>query len=543
MSRSSFVLLLIKHASWRMDCRYRSVSTLLRKYLVLMGCIMLLMPVSVSVYFGNFLTYLASYYHAHMSRVYVWVDPLWLSSAFKILQPIGMIFAGFIETKSSLKTGILVGAVIQSASVILSYWAVQEPLALLLCFGIAQGVAGGILLALPYKLAAETFPEKRGFAFGILSTGPSIFPLLHMLLSYYLINPSNIATDIQINNIRYFTDPEVIERVPPFFLKIGLFTFALQLVGFILIQCRRRELNPSDDGQTEELLVGSKPGEEEKEDYDNIAGEIYKEKDNVSAINESVSSESNVKDTYEKLNDQTIVEIRTGDVAATQELKEKEMFEVGEVKSGDEKSKTCSEIVVKDLTPREMLCTLTFWKVWTIFALMGHTFFIHLNLYKQFGLTVINNDNTLVMTGTISTFVLMVFRPLVGFMSDKYGLKPVLVTTCACSNFFMTMMPISLYTFPPLYIVFVALEFYATSSVKVFYYMTPMALFGEKHFASNVGFMSASQWVVYFLGPIVVPPLIKSIGWTNVFLTGSVAAALAFFLSLTVPDLEVKKKK
>ncbi|XP_059139324.1 uncharacterized protein LOC131927626 [Physella acuta] len=459
-----------------MDCRYRSVSTLLRKYLVLMGCIMLLMPVSVSVYFGNFLTYLASYYHAHMSRVHVWVDPLWLSSAFKILQPIGMILGGFIETRTSLKTGILVGALIQSASVILSYWAVQEPLALLLCFGIAQGVAGGILLALPYKLAAETFPKERGFAFGILSTGPSIFPLLHMLLSYYLINPSNIATDIQINNIRYFTYPEVTERVPPFFLKIGLFTFALQLVGFILIQCRPRELNLPDDGQTEEL-------------------------------------------------------------------KEKEIIEVGEVRLIDEKSKAISEIVVKDLTTREMLCTLTFWKVWTIFALMGHTFFIHLNLYKQFGLTVINNDNTLVMAGTISTFVLMVFRPLVGFMSDKYGLKPVLVTTCACSNFFMTMMPISLYTFPPLYIVFVALELYATSSVKVFYYMTPMALFGEKHFASNVGFMSASQWVVYFLGPIVVPPLIKSIGWTNVFLTGSVAAALAFFLSLTVPDLEVKKKK
>ncbi|XP_059139380.1 uncharacterized protein LOC131927639 [Physella acuta] len=525
-----------------MDCRYGSVSILLRKYLVLMGCIMLLMPVSVSVYFGNFLTYLASYYHAHMSRVHMWVDPLWLSSAFKIFQPIGMILGGFIETKSSLKTGILVGAVIQSTSVILSYWAVQEPLALLLCFGTAQGVAGGILQALPYKMAAQTFPGKSGFAIGILSTGPGTFSLLHMLLSYYLINPSNIATDIEINNIRYFTDPGVIERVPQFFLKIGLFTFALQLVGFILIQCRPKELNPPDDGQTEELLVGSKPEDGESDDYDNVAGEISKRKDNKRYNNETVFSEDIEKNDHDKLMSQTTREITKGSVTDIQAIQEK-MLDIDEENVRDKKYKENSENIVKDLTPREMLCTLTFWKVWTIFALMGHTFFIHLNLYKQFGLTVINNDNTLVMTGTISTFVLMVFRPLVGFMSDKYGLKPVLVTTCACSNFFMTMMPISLYTFPQLYIVFVALEFYAISSVRVFYYMTPMALFGQKHFASNVGFMSASQWVVFFIDPVIVPLLIVSIGWTNVFLTGSVAAALAFFLSLSIPDLEVKKKK
>ncbi|CAL1528943.1 unnamed protein product, partial [Lymnaea stagnalis] len=442
------------------------------------------MPVSVSVYFGNFIIYISSYYHAKASSVAVWIDPLWLSSAFKILQPIGMVMSGLLERKTTLKIGIIIGVLMQSSSVILSYWTVVEPIALLATFGILQGIAGGILLALPYKLAAEAFPAKRGLAFGILSMGPSIFPLLHMVLSYYLINPDNASTDIEIDNIRYFSDSGVIDRVPSFFLKIGLFTAGLQLTGTLMIHVKRENLEPSEDNGLETKMLVESDQNDEILLSDHSVGEKG-----------AIMSSTDDKSEFE-------IDKNLGQNSIDEEL-------------ASEKSENCG----MDLNPKDMLATCTFWKTWTIFALMGHTFFIHLNLYKQFGLTVINDDNMLVMAGTVSTFVLMIFRPVVGLLSDRFGLKPILALTCACSNVFMTMMPISLYACPPLYIVFVALEFYATSSVKVFYYMAPMALFGPTHFATNVGLMSASQWVIFFLGPIMIPPLIKSVGWTYVFMS------------------------
>ncbi|KAH9525597.1 hypothetical protein Btru_001787 [Bulinus truncatus] len=561
--------------SVRVACRILEwrLPDLARKYLVLIGCVLLIMPVSVSVYFGNFIIYISSYYHVNASKVTVWIDPLWLSSAFKILQPVGMVLAGYVEKKTkSLNTGIALGAFLQSSSVLLSYWAIAEPLSLLLTFGIIQGIAGGILLALPYKKAAEVFPEKRGFSFGIISTGPSIFPLLHMVLSYYLINPDNRATDIQIGNIRYFTDDDVINRVPPFFLKMGLFTSALQISGMLLILLKKEDHLSKEKSQSTEALVKadeqlvSRENETDptyssdtvEDKYDRIVlnnrsefcGDCDRQKltdnvvveaveecrhgklnsingcprsecSNVALVVDDDSSEEERGKNYEQV--RKCSPSRAVDSAGTEDC----TTEISDDEEADEP---------KDLSPKEMLTSFSFWKTWLIFALMGHTFFIHLNLYKQFGLTVINDDNLLVMAGTVSTFVLMIFRPLVGIMSDRFGMKPILVITCACSNLFMTMMPITLYTWPPLYIVFVALEFYAVSSVKVFYYMAPIIMFGPTHFATNVGLMSSSQWVTFFVGPVIVPTLITSIGWAYVMMSGAAAAAVAFFLSVSLPE-------
>ncbi|XP_013061066.2 uncharacterized protein LOC106050597 [Biomphalaria glabrata] len=517
---------------------------MVRKYFVLIGCVLLIMPVSVSVYFGNFYIYISSYYYVNASKVTVWIDPLWLSSAFKILQPIGMVLAGFVEKRTkNLNTGIALGALLQSSSVVLSYWAIAEPLALLMTFGILQGIAGGILLALPYKKASQVFPEKRGLAFGILSTGPGSFPLLHMVLSYYLINPDNKATDVEIGNIRYFTDADLINRVPSFFFKIGLFTTALQVVGFLLILLQRHDLSKENSQSTVLLDKSDSTDDCKKNDSKTVSNDSCCELTNSKSCVNVKKTEYLV--TCEK-STHSIEMDKTEDVLKEEcqisSIKESDCSQAGNgvIVEGEESS---DEEVdePKDFTTKEMLMSCSFWKTWLIFALLGHTFFIHLNLYKQFGLTVINDDNLLVMAGTISSFVLMLFRPVVGIMSDKFGMKPILVITCACANVFMTMMTISLYTFPPMYIVFVGLEFYAVSAVKVFYYMAPMIMFGPTHFATNVGLMSSSQWITFFVGPVIAPALIKSVGWAYVMMSGAAAAAVAFFLGVSLPEAKAKK--
>ncbi|KAK0053310.1 agnestins efflux protein AgnL12 [Biomphalaria pfeifferi] len=503
-----------------------SLPDMVRKYFVLIGCVLLIMPVSVSVYFGNFYIYISSYYYINASKVTVWIDPLWLSSAFKILQPIGMVLAGFVEKRTkNLNTGIALGAFLQSSSVVLSYWAIAEPLALLMTFGILQGIAGGILLALPYKKVSQVFCEKRGLAIGILSTGPGGFSLLHMVLSYYLINPDNKSTDVEIGNMRYFTDADLINRVPSFFFKIGLFTTALQLIGFLLILLQRHDLS-KENSQSTVLLVKSGSADDcEKNDSKTVSNE------NCCELTKSNSCVNEKKTEYLVTCEKSTHSIEMD------KSKESDCSQAGNGAIVEREKSSDEEVdEPKDFTTKEMLMSCSFWKTWLIFALLGHTFFIHLNLYKQFGLTVINDDNLLVMAGSISSFVLMLFRPVVGIMSDKFGMKPILVITCACANVFMTMMKISLYTFPPMYIAFVGLEFYAVSAVKVFYYMAPMIMFGPTHFATNVGLMSSSQWITFFVGPVIAPALIKSVGWAYVMMSGAAAAAVAFFLAVSLPE-------
>ncbi|KAI8791414.1 oxalate:formate antiporter [Biomphalaria glabrata] len=533
---------------------------MLMRYLVLIGCVLLIMPVSLVVYIGNFYIYFSSYYYVNVSKVTVWIDPLWLSSAYMVLQPIGMVLqpigmvlqpigmvlqpigmvlqpigmvlAGFVEKRTkNLNTGIALEALLQSSSVVLSYWAIDEPLALLMTFGILQGIAGGVVLPLPYKKASQVFPEKRGLAFGILSIGPCIFPLLHMVLSYYLINPDNKATDIEIGNIRYFTDADLINRVPSFFFKIGLFTTALQVVGFLLILLQKHDLSKEKSQST--VLLGKKDSVEEKNEIKDDSNV------NPSKLTNNCRNENKTECLVTCEKSTNIIETEDVSKETYQISSIKENYclheEKGFIFEGEESSdKKINE--PKDFTTKEMLMSCSFWKTWLIFALLGHTSFIHLNLYKQFGLTVINDDNLLVMAGTISSFVLMLFRPVVGIMSDKFGMKPILVITCACANVFMTMMTISLYTFPPMYIVFVGLEFCAVSSVRVLYLMMPIIMFGPTHFATNVGLMSSSQWITFFIVPLITPALIKSVGWAYVMLSGAAAAAVAFFLAVSLPE-------
>ena len=136
---------------------------------------------------------------------------------------------------------------------------------LYLTYGMLSSASLSLLTLVTMVLPVTWFPEHRGKVvglvaggFGLSSTGKSkdvswqrmyfikslnksnlmktnIFLILVFApLQTFLINPENIKPENQTSTSSYFTDPLVLENVPPCFLYLSASYAILFLIGFIL---------------------------------------------------------------------------------------------------------------------------------------------------------------------------------------------------------------------------------------------------------------------------------------------------------------------
>ena len=118
---------------------------------------------------------------------------------------------------------------------ILGFFAVSEPLALALVFGALQGLATGVSFSLTSKLLFASVSGTGGLVAGIQASGPAMGSLINIGLAYAVINPKNAAAELRIGNTLYFSDSDIIDRVPYYFLVSGVFSALTSAAGMVMI--------------------------------------------------------------------------------------------------------------------------------------------------------------------------------------------------------------------------------------------------------------------------------------------------------------------
>ncbi|RUS83022.1 hypothetical protein EGW08_009210 [Elysia chlorotica] len=180
-----------------------------------------------------------------------------------------------------------------------------------------------------------------------------------------------------------------------------------------------------------------------------------------------------------------------------------------------------------ELSSRDVLKTARFWLVWIAFVTSNHTFFIYLNVYKEYGEQKISDDSMFVTTGIISSIGTIIVCPLVGMASDTIGIRCTNVIFNGGSCLFMALMVIALHTCPWVYMVLVVVESMGLSPHTMLFSLLAANEFGKTNVASNMGLIRSGNIPLVLLEPIIVDVLIGTIGWDWVFLTGSLASAVA----------------
>ena len=223
-----FVLLPVYPMSVKLTSRQR-------KLLIVVGAMLTTFPISMLSYYGNLMPYIASYFEARRDSITVYLSALWPTTGYRACMPLTMLYSSPLERRFGIRTCIACALILSSLSVILGFFAVSEPLALALVFGALQGLSAGVSFSLTSKLLLASVSGTGGLVAGIQASGPAMGSLINIGLAYAVINPKNAAAELRIGNTLYFSNPDIIDRVPYYFLVSGVFSGLISTAGMVMI--------------------------------------------------------------------------------------------------------------------------------------------------------------------------------------------------------------------------------------------------------------------------------------------------------------------
>ncbi|GFR91814.1 oxalate:formate antiporter-like isoform X1 [Elysia marginata] len=419
-----------------------------------------------------------------------------------------MIFASPIERLLGIHFSILIGDVIVSVSILSGYFAVKEPLALTLVYGGLQGFFVGVVYSLMVKLLLQTMQDHGGLANGIMSAGPVFGAALFIAMGYIFVNPHQVKPDLKFQKKVFFSNNDLINKVPNYFLVVGSLTASFTLIGVALMYYGSQESIKNDEEKArKESITPTKGGSKVQN----------------SSIESGKHEELPLHFTRARVYSNCIQEqSETGSFGS---IPSKGVIEdsVSSHKSMDIK-KTHAEI---EASPLEAIKTVKFWLVSLAYMASNHTTFLHLNLYKQYGQRIIRDNKLFVTTGIISNVSLVIVRPLVGAASDRIGIRNINVFLNAASCILMCLMVVSLHTFPWVYMVLITVEFMGVSPHTLLFSLLSAYEFGKSHCASNMGLIRSGNILIVLLEPLFIDAMINAIGWDWLFLSGSMTSAIA----------------
>ena len=164
---------------------------------------------------------------------------------------VGIVLGSFIEKAFGPRMAILGGSVISCIGLGLSYFFVRYSFWLLmLTFGVLYGFATGLLYVVASICVLRWLPKWAGVATGITSGGIGVSYFVFSPLQTGFINPSDqypdVAPRLENPDEKYFTQSELIERVPYIFLIEGLVFGVLSVLASVFM------VNPSPDNALKE---------------------------------------------------------------------------------------------------------------------------------------------------------------------------------------------------------------------------------------------------------------------------------------------------
>ncbi|KAK7485651.1 hypothetical protein BaRGS_00023100, partial [Batillaria attramentaria] len=351
-----------------------------RGVFVVMGGILIHLTLGTQLTFGNTNPYLVSYIRKHSSPIDLeYIDGIWIQACMLMGQGVTMFVGGILEHKLGPRIACLIGAWALSAGTAVTYFTVKICyVTSVMTYGVVFGLGCGIAYAVPVTCAMRWFPNQRGFIGGLIFVGFGMgSTIFNQVITVYL-NPDNIIADLTIGEDVYFTQDEVLERVPRLFLLLGGTYAVMQLIGVLLM------VNPPhgyiQPGSTQEYTVEEGGGMKRKDE----------EADRQNAQTMEVWSSSVKEETPEK-----------GD--------------------GSGYLEEATKPVEMDIHPLKMLRTKMFYLIWLLFLFGGMGGVFMSSMYKSYGQSFIKDDTFMAITGSCAAVMNAVGGVFWGYIADRFS--------------------------------------------------------------------------------------------------------------------------
>uniref|UniRef100_T1J0H8 Major facilitator superfamily (MFS) profile domain-containing protein n=1 Tax=Strigamia maritima TaxID=126957 RepID=T1J0H8_STRMM len=204
-----------------------------RGFVVLFGSMLLHLTFGNGYTIGNMIPYIASYLRVMGSNSNTSAsDLMWIQTMGNIGQGLFINLGGIMSSYIDPRISICIGSIIASVGITISYFAVHHSLALLaFTYGLLYGIGKGIAYMAPITICMTWFPQNRALITGLIVGSLGFGGFIFSPVQTQYINPNNIAP----NEHGFFTDPQLINRVPNVFFLLGAILSSIQLIGYLLL--------------------------------------------------------------------------------------------------------------------------------------------------------------------------------------------------------------------------------------------------------------------------------------------------------------------
>ena len=221
--------------------------------------------------YSNINTYLTSYmrvngYNDNLSHM----DFVFLTTTKTIITGAAMPWLGGLARKMGPKNAVAIGSAIYSGGYILTYLTVQLHFVFAIFSLSLHGVGFCLVYATAIRTAQARFPlEKKGLIASIVVSGYGFGSSLWTPIETGFVNPDNLKAGSEVANCTqevidpenctdsgseiYFTNPDVLDRVPLMFVILGIIYAVMGFIAVLLIFEPKGDLIEDDENADKEI--------------------------------------------------------------------------------------------------------------------------------------------------------------------------------------------------------------------------------------------------------------------------------------------------
>ncbi|GAW79505.1 transporter [Plasmodium gonderi] len=193
-----------------------------------------------SIYcFSNISIYVISYMKIIGCSNVKYKDSSWIYVLTLIFQCFFGFFGGILNQHLGPQISVLLGGWLMCLGILLSYFTVFNFYLFLMTYGILCGIGCGIAYPIPLSVAVKKHFDSKGVISGIIFIGRGMAVFLICPLQNYFINKYNYMPDyspeLDNSDEKYFSNLEILNRVPYLFIYEGIFFAFIQFIGACLI--------------------------------------------------------------------------------------------------------------------------------------------------------------------------------------------------------------------------------------------------------------------------------------------------------------------
>ncbi|GFN91625.1 oxalate:formate antiporter [Plakobranchus ocellatus] len=241
------------------------------KYCSIFGAHLVMAPVSFLWIFGNLSAYMDSYFRFSCYPKCADCDTQWLLALYIAGGCPGGLLTKVLVKRLGLKWTGVFAMIICCLSTLGSAWVLQYSVAwTVILYSVFFGQAVGMNFSVSYQLVGGWAPENFALFTATVTGFPTTLSIIQNQLITAYVNPDNLKADAYVGHRTYFSQPEILHRVPMTVIMYGAMTFVIQMIGYILIT-NPPHISSSDSRHSEALLevlndADSNDGDETEEE-------------------------------------------------------------------------------------------------------------------------------------------------------------------------------------------------------------------------------------------------------------------------------------